>query len=882
MINECAAFLLLSLAAGRPQAQQKALEFETPHVRFRLHADTGAYEIIDKDAAATWRSTPYHTRFGEAAFRADGRPRRAPLERPQARPSAEGLEAVFRPQEGSQVTVRVRALPDGRTLEFSWEGNDVESIRLLEDALWIASGENGYVVVPVREGLLVPAGGGKTFTHRFDTSAYEGCHMQMIGLVKGGAAALVTWDDLYTAVDLKSARNAPSMGDRQILSVSAELRKIPSRLRVKFLGRGDYVSIARAYRESARQRGLLVTLEEKAKANPCRAKLEGAVNFKLWSALSRRMSEDSAKEESVKVNWTFDQAARIAEHLHGDLKLERVLFLMGGWIRRGYDNQHPDILPAAPECGGDEGLADCSRRVRALGYIFGLHDNYQDMYRDSPSWDESFIMKRADGSLAKGGRWAGGRAYLTCSRKAVELAKRPRNLPAVRALTSADAYFIDTTTAAGLYECFDPAHPLSRADDLKWKLELSRYAREVFGIFGSECGREWAVPDYDFFEGLTGVSGRHYHDAKLEEKLGASVVPLFEMVYRDCIAVYGKYGYDPMNAAEYVLHHLVLGRPLHYHGVPQGLYWKAAQPEGSAALALRPSVAELKPEGPRRFRILYRWNVGRPPADDWRIFVHFTDRQGAIKFQNDHAPDPPTSRWKTGEVDVGPFTVSVPGGLSGPFDIRAGLFREDWGRARLQGRDDGERRFILGRLLVERDGLSFEAAAPEPATAGDPGLFARGDGGWAEGLHPLDRFIKNSYEILSPLHAATARWPMTSHSFLTPDRKLQRSVFGEGLGALEVVANFGPNDRRHQTRTAGEAILPPYGFVVESPRFAAFHARSWNGLRYDGPPLFTLSSMDGLPLGESRKIRIYHGFGDDRIRVWNAVHRAAREEILRR
>ena len=29
---------------------------------------------------------------------------------------------------------------------------------------------------------------------------------------------------------------------------------------------------------------------------------------------------------------------------------------MGGWTHRGYDNQHPDILPANPECGGNEGL----------------------------------------------------------------------------------------------------------------------------------------------------------------------------------------------------------------------------------------------------------------------------------------------------------------------------------------------------------------------------------------------------------------------------------------------------------------------------------------------------------------------------------------------
>src|ERR1043165_3101796 len=72
-----------------------------------------------------------------------------------------------------------------------------------------------------------------------------------------------------------------------------------------------------------------------------------------------RMSEDSTKEERVRVNWTFDEAAQVAEHLKNDLKLDKVLFIMGGWIHRGYDNQHPDILPSAPECGGEIGRASC-------------------------------------------------------------------------------------------------------------------------------------------------------------------------------------------------------------------------------------------------------------------------------------------------------------------------------------------------------------------------------------------------------------------------------------------------------------------------------------------------------------------------------------------
>jgi len=92
-------------------------------------------------------------------------------------------------------------------------------------------------------------------------------------------------------------------------------------------------------------------------------------------------------------------------------------------------------------------------------------------------------------------------------------------------------------------------------------------------MFGSECGREWAVPHADFFEGLASVSGQYYHMLKPEE-LDGRVVPLFDMVFRDSIAIYGKYGYQPEEMAEQVIHHAAIGRPLYYHSLDKHLYWQ--------------------------------------------------------------------------------------------------------------------------------------------------------------------------------------------------------------------------------------------------------------------------------------------------------------------
>lgn len=877
--------LLFLLAPGPGRAAEWSPRLvDTPAFRFRIQPETGRYEILDKQAGVTWQSNPWQARFGEVVLWAGGKQTRAPLSACDARADGDGLELVFHPlaaKPDGAVRVRVRPAGGGQALEFDYEADsalNVESARLLDDALWCSDATRGYAVVPAREGLCVPADSGLSFNQRFGTYDYEGCHMEMAGMVKDGAAVLLTWHDPYGALELKSVlTNAPGFQGKQTLSASLSLRKSARAFRLQFLGKGDYVTIAQAYRPIAQERGWRVTWDDKLKGHRERAKLFGAVNFKLWTALARTMNAESTKEESVRVNWTFDETAQIAEHLKRDLQLDKVFFLLGGWTHRGYDCQHPDILPTAPECGGDRAFAECARRVMDLGYVFGLHDNYQDIYRDSPSWNEDLIMKTAQGGLAKGGKWLGGLAYLTCSQKALDLARRPQNLPAVKKLSGADAYFIDTTFAAGLCECFDTNHPLTKWDDMKWKQELSHYARSQFSIYGSECGREWAIPCADYFEGLTGVSGGYYHNKELVKSLGASVTPLFELVYRDCIALYGKYGYDIRQSTEYVLHHLAIGRTLNYHNVPSHLYWKQPDRASQPPLKLRPSIAQLAPAGPRRFTVTYQWDVEQAPAQDWRVFVHFTDAAGVIKFQNDHAPRPALPAWKPGTVTQGPFTVTVPEGLTGTFQVRIGLFDTPQGqRPPLPGSSPSDQSLLLGKLRVTGDQIQFEPA-PAPAPAADPGLFVRADQGWAEGMHSWDRYMKNTYEILSPLNELTSRMPMTSHQFLTPDRKVQRSVFGQGESAVEVVVNMGAKPYAHPCRTGGQTVLPPSGFVVDSAVFAAFHATTWGGLTYTNAPLFTLRSLDNQPLAKSARVRVFHGFGDPRVALAGTTRVVTRE-----
>ena len=736
---------------------------ESPSIKLEV-SNNGSYQILDKKTMVTWKSNPYIMRFGSATVKVKGRLLQISLNKFKLSKVGKTIHMTFQSAKDKvNLTVNVNLLDDDKTLEFSYEPGkdvDVENIRLLDDGLWISDAEKGYVIIPAREGLMISSRSGIVFTRHFPTFSYESCDMELLGFVKNKSAVLVTWHGPYVTAEVKSTLNEGVTETKQVLSTSLDLMKTAKVVKIHFLGEGDYVTIAKAYRQVAKEKGWLVTWKEKIKEIPDAAKLFGASNLKLWSCLTRRL-DYKMNERSVTVNWTFNEAAKIAEHLKNDLKIERGLFIIGGWIHRGYDNQHPDVLPAAPECGGDKALSKASEVVRKLGYLFCFHDNYQDIYRDSPSWNQDLVIKNPDGSLVKGGFWAGGQAWIICSEKGLELAKRLQNLPKVKELFSPNAYFIDTTFASGLYECYDKNHPLTKWDDMKNKQALCDYTRSLFGIFGSECGKEWAIPHAHFFEGLGGVSGRYYHTFE-PSSLGGHSIPFFEMVYRDCIAVYGKYGYNFAGAAQYVLHHIIIGRPLHYHS------WGTRSNEGEKGLY-----------------------------------------------------------WEKSPKD-------------------------------------------------EPQGWPYDASC-----------FVRADNGWAEGLCLVDRFIKNTHEILSPLHEITAETTITKHEFLTPDFTVEHVIFGEDVDAVVNKAqgefvewSYRYADYVHKSKMGGEVTLQPFGFVIESPTFVAFHAMSWDGLKYDRPVLFTIRSLDGKPIKTSQKIRVFHGFGEAKLKLRGKTFTTAKEEIL--
>jgi hypothetical protein len=444
-----AAIILATSACAQGTPGQPGLE--NRGVRIELNLSSGAITLLDKQTGVSWElGAP------EVVLKSGSTAGLRPIQLTHRDRDNLG----YRRDGIGQFSLSLLANPTRLDYSIVPEG-DVREVRLLSKALPLSPGDNNYYAAPYRMGIQLRAEGDKPFSRRFRDS----CSMAMFGAVKEGSALLVTWTDPYTEVQADY-----NLLPFPQLKMGLAMRESAQSVRLLPLGRGGYVEIAKTYRAVARERGLLKTLAEKMRENPRVAELFGAADFKPFAYMRLAPNTPWHKQDQwgAQLNFTFEECADLAEHFKHDLGIDRAMLVLNGWINGGYDNRHPDILPAAPEIGGNDGLAACSRRVKALGWLFGLHDNYQDMYRDAPSWNEEFIIKNSDGSLRKGGVWAGGPCWLICSRKSVELASRPQNIPQVKELFAPTLYFSDTIFAAGLYECFDHDHPTTPADDIRY------------------------------------------------------------------------------------------------------------------------------------------------------------------------------------------------------------------------------------------------------------------------------------------------------------------------------------------------------------------------------------------------------------------------------
>ena len=74
--------------------------------------------------------------------------------------------------------------------------------------------------------------------------------------------------------------------------------------------------------------------------------------------------------------------------------------------------------------------------------------------------------------------------------------------------------------------------------------------------------------------------------------------------------------------------------------------------------------------------------------------------------------------------------------------------------------------------------------------------------------------------------------------------------------------------------------MPPLGFLAEHPFLIAFYAKRFNGVDYPSGAMFTVRSLDDHPIDDSRRIRVYHGFGSTQIKIGTELISVKGEQII--
>ncbi|MBN1441453.1 MAG: hypothetical protein JXA90_02040 [Planctomycetes bacterium] len=451
---------------------------------FRMLVDRrdGSFVLTERTSGAALFSTLEHRGFA-AVEMADGRI--LPADRLESL-DVEGERMRWRAAStgGEIPPLSMEIAEDERTggarISFEVESESraaIRSVRLLDAALWTSDADGGGVAVPRGVGEWIAAGDpedvdlnleGPPWRLKAPESPDEhipsaSYSAPFFGVKRGELSLLVFWErrDVSLRIERRSVGDPRFPGRRGVFSSvifpsgRGEVHLVASSLPIIGL-----LDVSRMYREIKTRDGALESLRSKAAGPPDLAALLGAVFFR--PSLAGNPRPPLATGEARR---TFEDVARLAEHMKEKLQIEAAAFILDDWIGSGQGEEH-ELWPAAVECGGAGALADCSRRVREAGYLFGLALDRDQLVRDRG-------------------------------------ASRPRGAEAWKAAE-------ETARSAGGYEALEerfepqmllirepPGEEAAEMDALEELLRardgLARYTREVFGLWGSNIPGEPSV-----------------------------------------------------------------------------------------------------------------------------------------------------------------------------------------------------------------------------------------------------------------------------------------------------------------------------------------------------------------------------------------------------
>ena len=324
--------------------------------------------------------------------------------------------------------------------------------------------------------------------------------------------------------------------------VNKRFANYPRRIVYKYFPAGsNFVTLAKTYRNARMQEGNFVTLDEKIKQYPNVEKLVGAVIWKHAVYSQKKMpakvkknyslymlSPEIEKVEGKPDSWNAYELFNTA-HKRG---FDRLCVFNAGWNHCGYDSGYPKRFPVNPERGTYKDFKKAAEYARSLSkdFIYSVHDNYCDVYRNSGEDIDPTLVITHDGYPIKAGIWRGGRSWIQCSEEALKFAKR--DIPKIARMLGEGSIYIDVICCDQFRECYSADHPHSRRQDNLNRRKFMKFVKSQMGSLASE-----AIP-LDSEADIQDLGA--YMSSALESEFTPTVkkavaIPLWQLVYHDSV-----------------------------------------------------------------------------------------------------------------------------------------------------------------------------------------------------------------------------------------------------------------------------------------------------------------------------------------------------------
>ncbi|MBR5025321.1 MAG: hypothetical protein IKX48_09650, partial [Victivallales bacterium] len=252
-------------------------------------------------------------------------------------------------------------------LEFRALENQEERVKECRWPGGFAKDDVETTVLPFMQGMLIPKDWPREIVGYPDALDPESniflantriLTMPWWGVENHGSAAMMiieTHDDF--GVVFHHPAGGPTQLETRFIPQLGEFR-YARRIRVKAFAEGNYVTMAKAYREHAQMTGHFMSLQEKIARSPKVAKMIGSAVIHTGILYWFQPDTRSFNHENPEKNYQHLPPKDIIDKLGKlyDNGLRDAYMHLDGWGFWGYDSLEPDSIPIGEAAGGADGV----------------------------------------------------------------------------------------------------------------------------------------------------------------------------------------------------------------------------------------------------------------------------------------------------------------------------------------------------------------------------------------------------------------------------------------------------------------------------------------------------------------------------------------------